>query len=59
MAHAAGFHLDQHFVRGGLRLSDFFDTERLFEFAQDRGFHRMSLNEFCASEPTLGRPEAD
>jgi hypothetical protein len=39
MANAAGFDLDQDFVRarGGPR--DFFNRERGFEFAQDSGLH--------------------
>jgi hypothetical protein len=45
MAYATSFHLDQHFMRGGLGLNNIFDGQWFFEFAQDGGFHRMYLKE--------------
>jgi hypothetical protein len=43
MAHAASLHLDEHFMRVGLGPIDFFDSQRLSEFVQDGGFHRVHL----------------
>jgi hypothetical protein len=43
MAHATSLHLDQHFMCVGLGPSDFFDSQRLFEFVQDGGLHRVHL----------------
>jgi hypothetical protein len=43
MADAASLHCDQHFMCVGLGPSDFFDSQRLFEFVQDGGLHRVYL----------------
>ena len=45
VADATRFHLDQHFVGVWFRLSDLFDRQWPFEFAQDGCFHCVYLDE--------------
>src|ERR1700683_544198 len=52
MTYPARFHFDQYFLRSGFWPINVFDSQRLFEFTQDGGFHGIDLEEFQMRELT-------